>query len=216
MNILLLPTAVLPAASGRKPAGPRRATEAGFTLVEMILSLGLGLLVVTLMVAMYIYASRNFLSLATYADMDRSDRLVLDQLTTEFRQATNVLAWTSNSLALAKLDGTVVRYSLDTQARAVVRKVERTTVSGTTLLTTNTATIEQQNVLEYCDNLVFSLYKATPGTNGAMDLASTTDLPYCKALKVEWKCARNPYPYKTLTETFTSGTIVMRMQDFDY
>ncbi len=206
------------------PPAPR-SRQSGFSLIELIVTLGIGMLVLTVMVAMSVYTTSSFSALATYSSMDQADRVALDLLTTEFRQATNVVAFSTNSVALAKVDGDVLRYVWDAQARTMSRRNERpytatsqVTIGGKQVTVTNVAytLLSSRTILENCDNLTFFLYKASPATNSTMDLDATTDLRVCKAIKVQWKCNRNPYPYNSVTETVTSGTIVMRMQDTDY
>src|SRR5260221_4275798 len=69
---------------------------AGFTLVEILIALGLGSLVITTVVLLYLFGLRSFTAIGNYTEMDVQSRMAMDTMLKEMRQASGVVAYNTN------------------------------------------------------------------------------------------------------------------------
>jgi len=151
-----------------------RAHSAGFTLVEVLIAMGLGSLVLATIASLSVYGARSSIALSNYTDLDSKSRYALDVIGREIRQATAVTGYQTNasgkSLTLTNADeAATITLSYDNTARSLVL-----TKNGEPPLT----------ALTQCDRWDFSLYQRTPygyptnlffypatNTAGALDLS---------------------------------------------
>src|SRR5690349_18826523 len=82
-----------------------------FTIVEMLMAVGLGTLVLAMVMMLYLFGLRSFEAMSNYAQLSGRSRQALDIMSRDMRQATNVLAYSTNLPApfikLATYNGTL-------------------------------------------------------------------------------------------------------------
>ncbi len=181
---------------------PHRAF-AGMTLIEVVVAAGVGSLVLTSAVVLFIYGVFSFAGLGNYAILTGQSRVSIDTLSREMREATQLLA-ASPSVSPASLasrfltftnalQGTTFTYRWDPFSR--IMRAERPGVSTNICLTG-------------CDDWQFTLYQRTPNANWTF--YSTTDLTTCKLINMSWKCSRSILGRKINTEEIVTAEVVLR------
>jgi Tfp pilus assembly protein PilW len=172
----------------------RRHCQKGGTLVEYLVSMGVGTLSVMLLASLFLYCTRSFINLSNYVDLNSSSMRTLDQVSRDIRQSAALSSYTSNRLVFS--DGTnanALSYTYDPAARTLVRQQGS---SSKTLLTE-------------CDALEFAIYQRTP-LAGTYDQYPTATATNCKVVSVKWSCSRSIMGRKANTETVQEAKIVLR------
>src|SRR5438093_3872463 len=100
---------------------------AGFTLIETLFTVGITTLCLAALGGFFVFSSHGFTTLFNYVDLDDANRLAMDQLTRDVRQANSVSSYTTNSLTLQDSDGAPLIYTFSPVTRTLTR-----TKSGTT------------------------------------------------------------------------------------
>src|SRR5947209_3570484 len=77
----------------------------GFTLIETMFSLGVTTLCLATLGSFFVFSTHSFTSLFNYVDLDDANRIAMDQLTRDVRQANSVKSSTTNTLVLVDADG---------------------------------------------------------------------------------------------------------------
>jgi len=78
-----------------------RLRPAGFSLVELIISLTLVMMLTLALLTSYVFIARGDRSLANYGEMNAQARRLLERLGSDLRAATDVTNFTATSLSLA-------------------------------------------------------------------------------------------------------------------
>ncbi len=94
---------------------------AAFTLMELMIATGLGMLMLAVMVWVVLFGTRSFAAMDNYLDLDQKSEQTLDHLSREIRQADHLTAFASNSLSFVDNNGTTVQYQYDTNAQTLNR-----------------------------------------------------------------------------------------------
>jgi len=172
-------------------------TRAGFTLVELLFSLGITTMCLAALATFLVFSTHSFATLFNYVDLDDSNRIAMDQLTRDVRQALGVASFTTNSLTLTDSDNLALTYSYDADARTLTRSKEN---GPTTVL------------LRECDRLSFVLGQRNP-IGGSYDVyPAATDGLTAKVINVSWSCSRKLFGYTEDTESVQTARIVIRKQ----
>ena len=177
------------------PGTGRRALQAGFTLPEMMVSAGIGLMVLLMMAVIFMTCSRSFAAMGNYINMDRTSRNALDQMTRDIRQAKSLMSFATNQLVF-KWDAagaTNLTYTYDAVAKTLTQK--RTGQPDKVLLAD-------------CESLSFSMWKNIPLTAGT--LGSASSVPEAKAIGVAWKRSQTILGKKLTSEDMQQAQIVIR------
>jgi uncharacterized membrane protein len=173
--------------------------QRAFTMAEMLLAVGIGSVVLTMIMVLYLFGLRSFSAMSNYAQLSGKSRLALDRMSRDIRQATNVLAFSTNLpapfLKLATYDS-IITYSWDSTAGVVTSA--KTDQTGTTTTTNLTG----------CDFWSFTLYQRTP-TN-MYSFYTTTNGKLCKLINMYWKCSRSILGKKVNTEDVMTAQVVIR------
>jgi len=171
-----------------------RSTARGFTLVELMVSLGVGALVLTGVAAVFVSSNFSFAAVGNYVNMDRSSQSALDQMSRDIRRAANLTSFASNQLVFNYAGATKLVYSYDPA------------VGNLTSWKTGDA---QTNVLlTGCDSLQFSMYSNIPQPGG--ELTNATTISKAKAISVNWHCSRTILGDRRNTEDSQEAVIVIR------
>src|SRR6266487_3863058 len=81
------------------PEGIR--SRSGFSLVEFMIAVSVGLLVIACAGALYLQTSKGFLAQLNYVDLDSQSRLALDQMSQQIRMANSLISYSATNLSLA-------------------------------------------------------------------------------------------------------------------
>jgi len=171
----------------------------GFVLSEMLVVMGItGMLVLALM-CFFMLSSRSFASIFNYVDLDDANRVCMDQLSRDIRQANRVKNYTTNgntiTLTLEDSDLNDLSYSYDSSQRTLTR----TQPSGARV------------VLQNCDSLRFDLRQRTP-KDGTLEVYDAASFGVAKVIDVSWVCSRTIFGRKENTESVQTARIVIRKQ----
>jgi prepilin-type N-terminal cleavage/methylation domain-containing protein len=174
-------------------------SERAFTLVEMMIAVGLASIVLAMVMSVYLFGLRSFAAMDNYAQLCGKSRQALDLMSRDIRQATNVLSINTNlpikSLTLGTYTGTIT-YTWDSTAG--VLKTIRSNAGVTTTQTNLTG----------CDQWSFTLYQRTPTANYVF--YTTTDLNLCKLVEMSWRCTRKTLTTSVNREEITTAQVVIR------
>jgi len=184
----------------------QRPDERGLSLVEMMVALGLGAIVLTIISLLSLNGLHCFLVMGNSATLDQRNRIAAGQFEREVRQATGVLSYQSDAstktLVLTNcLDGVAVSYTWDTEARTVT--CAKTGQPEFTCLTDCDFWSAQffQNVPQPSASEPF-----LPATNSVGNLA----LNQARVVNLSWRCSR-PLTGTTLnTESAKSLQVILR------
>ena len=175
----------------------RRGKQAGLSLVEFLVAMGIGSLVLAGLAALMFYTGRSFAALANYVDLDTYSRNALDTMSREIRQTRRLVAGTSTRLQFEDSDGQTLVYEYNADERTLTR-----TKNGVT---------DSEPLLKECNFLQFSMYQRNP-INGKYDQYPTATPSECKLVQLRWICSRDLIQARRNTESVQSAKIVIRKQ----
>ncbi len=183
------------------PAKSRR----GFSLVEMMIAIAVGVMVIGAVVSLSIIAAQNFAATANYVQMDDESRNALDQISREVRNATSLAAFSTNNPKYLRLTNTIVR------SGATITN----DINASTLILQRTGQADKI-LLKGCGSFSFQLFNRVPTTNYSFYLSTNTSGQvtnlFCKVINMNWKCSRNILGSKFQTEIVQTAQVVMRNQ----
>ena len=163
------------------------------TTVETLIAIGISVVLLTQVCALWYYSSRSFAAQAAYTALDQDSQRALDRLSKDVRQAVDIKSFSPTKIVLKDPNSTN-----DLTFQLSGRTLQR--VQGTTRAT----------LLNNVDSLQFSMYQRTP-LQGVWDQYTTTNLTTCKLIEVRWKCSRKLHPLAPqTTEYMQSAKVVLR------
>jgi len=176
------------------------------TLAEVMVSVGLGSMVLAMAGSLWLFGSRSFAAMSNYTDLDTKSRNALDLMSREIRQASRVTDFhNSGSTRWLQVtnanEGTATTYTWNASSR--------------TLVCQKTGQPDQVYLTE-CDRWDFSLYQRAPQKGGsygffpATNTAGAYDLSICKLVNMTWKCSRTILGSKLNTESVQTAQVVLR------
>jgi type II secretory pathway pseudopilin PulG len=178
-------------------------TRQGWTLVEMMIAVGLFSLVGMALMGTWVFSVKNMASMYSYALLDQYNRQAMDQLTREIRQSKNVLAYSTNSITILTAnddgsDGPRVTYSFSPSKKKMIR----TSSDGTSKL-----------LLDDCSLLSFQLYTRCPSNVfGIFPVAVNNWSNTVKVLQLTWKTSVTKPDGIVNSENVQTARIVIRKQ----
>ena len=179
----------------------------GFTLIELMLAVGLSSIVLAAVMSLTLFGTRSSMAIANYSDLDSKSRYALDVIGREIRQATAVTALSSNATS---------------QLIQFTNAIEGTTITLIYIPDAQTLTLAKTGqkpltALTQCDRFQVNLYQRTPmvtATNilfyPATNTSGVLTLSLCKLVSLDWKCSRTILAQKVNTETVQAAQIVLR------
>jgi type II secretory pathway pseudopilin PulG len=182
-----------------------RTRAAAFTLVELLVSMGLASILAIAIASMSLYTGRSFAAIANYVDLDNKSRTALDTITRDVRQVGFLDSYSRANPAFIRLnendDGgglstNTITFSYDATTRQVTRQR-----SGEPL----------KVLLIECDEFAFRFYQRNQ-TNNGLELVDVGTASSVKALDISWTCSRTILGSKMNTESVQTARIVMRKQ----
>ena len=171
------------------------------TLPEVLISTGLGGLLLTVMMALSFYGAHSFAVMTNYVDLDQYGRNALDRITSDIRQADRLTQFATNRLVFETRNPNsgftnTLQYSYDPATQTLTRSLDG----------------ESTVVLTGCTSLQFSIFQRNP-VNGAYDQYPVGDPnrpDLCKLVQLNWTCSRKVFDHTISTESLHSAKVVMR------
>jgi prepilin-type N-terminal cleavage/methylation domain-containing protein len=171
-----------------------RPSQAGMTLVELMVAVGVASIVFAAVGSLSMYTSRSFVAMGNYSDLDRLSRNALDRMSRDIRQSKQLTTYTPTKLSFLQQDGTTVTFDYNAGGGTLTRKQGGT---NTTLLTG-------------CDYLAFQIFQRNPTNGFAFYHVSATNYSTAKLIDVNWRCSRKILGNKINTESVQTAKIVLR------
>jgi len=165
----------------------------GMSLVEMLVSVGVGSLVLTSIMIIFVTSTRTFRTMGNYVSMDQSSRNALAQMTRDIRNSQNLTAFATNQLVFVYDGTTNLVYNYDPSTAQLT--------SWKTGGTTNT-------LLTQCDSLQFSMFNNVPQPGATF--TNATSVASAKSISVSWRCFRTILGAKVNSENMQEALIVIR------
>jgi hypothetical protein len=175
-------------------------TRRAHTLVEMLIAVGLFGVAGAAIMTMFVFGTRSFVALANYAELDKINRIALDTLTREIRQAQEVTGSTANSIAFINGDGHNVSYYFNQTTKKLVRNDSTT---GTSKALVSSCELLQFGV--YQRNNISNTFDQYPAADGGW---SET----VKVIRLTWKAQRTILGTQKTTEDIQTARVVIRKQ----
>src|ERR1041384_8015540 len=150
------------------PFKPRR--QAGFTLVESMFGLAIGLMVLSAGIVLWGFASKSFAAVYNFVDLADNSKRALDHMSKEIRNAKTVVSCNATNLTLIDADDSQLVFYYSTGSRSLIKSIGGT---NTTLLTG-------------CDTFQFSIFQrpAVTAPYNAFPAASATNTT--KLVQIQW------------------------------
>lgn len=162
------------------------------TLPEMLISMGIGGIVLTAVASLTLYTARSFAALVNYVDLDNQSRNALDQMSWKIRNTKYLGSYTTNYLSFNYLGGTLTY-----------------TYSPSTKMLTENWNGASTILLSNCNTLSFTVYQRTTAS-GTFDQYTTTDAAQAKVIQVSWQCSKSILGTLINSESVQSAKIIMR------
>ena len=168
--------------------------RAAFTIVEMMIAMGVATIVGVIAASFTIFSARSFVEMSDYSDMNQDSQLALDKMSKDIRQTKSLTGSTSNSLSFLDANGNALQFVYAPDKKTLSR------ISG------GTTTI----LLSNCNSLTFWTYQHTLVSNSFYCYAASVPAN-TRVIQVTWSCSRNILGNsKATTENIESAEIVMR------
>lgn len=174
-----------------------RTRQSGFTLVELMVALGIGLLMMTALGGLTFYSGRSFAAMANYVDLDNKSRSALDRMSSEIRQTQYLMEASDTKLVFRDADGGKLTYTYNPNTRNLIRS--------------KNDVADRKALLTECNSLKFSIFQRNP-IDGTYDQYPTATPETCKLVQLRWVCSRDLITEKRNTESVQSAKIVIRKQ----
>jgi Tfp pilus assembly protein PilW len=179
-------------------------TNRAWTLVEMMIAVGLFSLVGLALMGTYIFSVKSMASMYSYALLDQQNRQAMDQLTREIRQSKRVLAYSTNSITiLAPKDDFSGDHQVTYSFSASTKKMIRSSSDEPTKV-----------LLTDCSLLKFDLFTRCPSNAvfGSFPVAVNNWSNTVKVLQLTWKTSVTQPTGIANSENVQTARIVIRKQ----
>src|SRR6185295_8368225 len=171
--------------------GGRSRGNRGMTLVEIMVSTGVGSLVLLSIMMVFATSNRTFVGMGNYVLMEQASRNAVDQRTRDIRKSKNLTRYSPSQLVF-NFDGlNQLAYSY----APLARRLSQWKTGG-----------ETNVLLSGCDSLNFSMFSNIPQPGGVF--TNTTIVAQGKSIGLGWKCSRTILGQKFNTEDMQQALIV--------
>ena len=175
--------------------GRSRQHCAGTLLAEAMIAIGVTAILVLVLVSFTMFSGRSFAALFNYVDLNDANRIAMDVITRDVRQANRVTAHTSTQITLEDTDGLSIVYSYSPNLRTLTRSK-----NGASRV-----------ILRDCDRLTFAIGQRNT-VGGSYDVYPAATPATCKVVNVSWVCSRTIFGNKENSESVQTARIVIRKQ----
>ncbi|MEI8290594.1 MAG: prepilin-type N-terminal cleavage/methylation domain-containing protein [Verrucomicrobiota bacterium] len=169
--------------------------EPGFSLIELMVSAGVGAIILTAVILSFICCTRSFAAIGNYIDLNRVSQNALDQMSRDIRQASSLQSFATNQLVFLDSNSNQLTFAWS----PLTSQLTRSSGGATDVL------------LKNCDYLSFDISQRNPVTDGAFGFYTASNNPaVCKLVSVSWRCSRTIFGEKMNTESVQTAKIVLR------
>jgi Tfp pilus assembly protein PilW len=176
----------------------------GFTLVELLIATGLGMILLLGLASFYSFSVSSFASMSNYVEMSNQSRNANDIISRDLRLASSVISAstnqtssTTNRIVLGPADSAnPITYTFDPTAQTLSR-----TQGGTS-----------QTLLKGVGSCIFSLYQR-PTNSAALYEQFPPGVPAnAKLVAFQWSCIRRVVTTQIDSETIQTAMVSLRNQ----
>jgi hypothetical protein len=186
--------------------GRRQQGRSGWTLVELVVAVAVGLIVLAAFVAITLSINASVVAVGNYNDLDKASRMTLDQLSRDVRNASSVS--TASTMTILTLTNTFSGTNLITYRWTANSNVTRTVTS---IVGVAAIAGTPEVVLPNCDFLSFHYYIRIPTNNlQFVSITNTVSTNLVKLISVSWRCSRSILGSKLNTESVQTANIAVR------
>jgi Tfp pilus assembly protein PilW len=168
--------------------------RAGWTLIELMLAIGVGTLVLGSVGSVMVFMNRTLDATANYAELDRQSRAALDTMVRDIRQAGGLTNFTSTTLWFTNQDGNTLEYNWDTNSSQLY------------CITNNYSHV----LLKGCSFLRFTTFQRNPSNGTTMTFWPASNAATTKVIVIDWICKRTNYTSLTDSESVQTAKVVLR------
>lgn len=161
------------------------------TLIEVLIALALGALLLMAVASMTMFSSKSLAGLYNYVDLCSANRLALDKMTREIRQAQRLSEFNTNKMTFVDFDGKQLVYRYFPAERVLKRSKDGI----------------EESLLSECDNLTFTAFQRNT-LKGTFDQTPATN--DSKVITLNWTCSRMILGTRVNSESVQSAKIVVR------
>ena len=174
---------------------PTTRQRSAFSLVELVVSVGISTVVMGIIMYSFLFSSRSFVAMGNYMALNTTSLIALDKMTRDIREASSLKYFAVNQLVFLDASSNQLTYAWDPNSRNLTRSLG----NATTIL------------LHDCDFLCFAISQRSPTTDGVFGFYPATNNPaICKLVSVSWRCSRTILGEKVNTECVQTAKIAMR------
>src|SRR5881394_1379217 len=102
----------------------KRKNGAAFTLVEILVAVGIGGILLAALMQVIFYTGRSFAALMNYTELDKYSRNALDQMIYKIRQADELKSFTTNQLVFSYFKTNELVYEYLPEKRVLTETVD--------------------------------------------------------------------------------------------
>jgi Tfp pilus assembly protein PilW len=150
-------------------------SRAAFTLVEVVVAMGVSSLVLAAILSFYLYSNRSFVFLTNHVFMEQQNQFAMDYLSRQIRQVRRLTGCSATSLTFADYDGNSLQLVYD-PSRQVLSRIKQ---GQTNALVTS------------CASLQFRIYGDNLQSNTFDVISTATNVAQCKVVGVAWTCSKS-------------------------
>lgn len=172
-----------------------RSRASGVALPEAVIAIAITAMVVLALVSFTMFSSRCFAALFNYVELNDENRVAMDRITSDVRQANRVVDYTSTRFVLEDHDGSTVVYIYSPDLMTLSRSQ-----NGVSKV-----------LLRGCENFKVTICQRNP-IGGTYNVYPAATPATCKVVNVSWVCARSIFGNKENSESVQTARIVIRRQ----
>jgi len=186
---------MIPQSKTTNPAGSGRGVG-GFAFIELLVIVGITVVLLIGVAGFALFSGRSFAAIFNYVDLDDANRVAMEQLAKDLRQAKRVTGFGANYLYLEDADKEPLKYDYNAADRTLSRSK-----GGVT-----------KTVLSECDTLKFDICQrnALAGSYEIYSGGSSNDS--AKVIDVSWVCSRTIFGKNENGETIPPTRMFFRKQ----
>ena len=169
--------------------------SSGMLLSEALIAVAITSLAVLVLASFTMFSARSFSALFNYVDLNDDNRLAIDRITSDVREANRVTYFNGGQLVLEDSDGLSIVYSYSPHMRTLTRSK-----NGVSKV-----------LLRDCDSLNFTIGQRNT-IGGTYDVYPAATPATCKVVNVSWVCSRTIFGSKENSESVQTARIVIRRQ----
>jgi Tfp pilus assembly protein PilW len=166
------------------------------SIPEMMVSVGVGSLILATLAAFSLFTLRSFAGMANYADLESESRNALDHITMDIRQTFGLRTNMVNELDFDDApDHQTLKFIYDPTAQTLTR-----VKNG-----------NYTKLLDHCVDLRFDLFQRNTSNATYNQYPVSSNAYLCKVVQVTWTCKRSLYGSALFnTEVVQTAKIVIR------